>query len=367
MRLAITHAFCWPEVRRGAERYIQSMGAALVGRGHEVVILSAGWEPGASELDGVKTVRFRRVARDGRQHERHFGARVLQPLLAGRFDAVHSMGRHDAVASILAAAAHPRRRTVFTDLGVPDRAWWRAQGRVESLAIGRVVRSIDVYGCMSRWALSFLERDWHRSDGVVTPGGVELADFRPAARHPQPTLLFSGAVTEPRKGVADLLQAMAVVSRQVPDVRLQLSGPGDPRELLAGAPPGVADRVEVLGRGSPDEQAERYARAWLTVLPSIYDSFGMALVESLACGTPLVTTTEGAPKELVDEGSTGTTCRAHDPSDLAAAILRGLELAQASATVEACRASAGRYDWSTSLAPAVECLYRGEPPPPPWR
>lgn len=367
MRLAITHAFCWPEVRRGAERYIQSLGAALVGRGHDVVIFSSGWAPGTTELDGVRTLRFRRVASDDRRHERHFGARVLPALLAGRFDAVHSMGRHDAVASIVAAAAHPHRRTVFTDLGVPDRAWWRTQGRAELLAIRRVVRSIDTYGCMSRWALSFLERDWGRSDGVVTPGGVDLAHFRPSARHAEPTVLFSGAVTEPRKGVADLLQAMAVVSHDVPDVRLQLSGPGDPGALLAGAPPGVADRVDVLGRGSPDEQAERYARAWLTVLPSTYDSFGMALVESLACGTPLVTTTEGAPKELVDEASTGTTCRADDPSDLAAAILRGLDLAGDPATVAACRASASRFDWSTSLAPAAECLYRGELPPPPWR
>lgn len=367
MRLAITHAFCWPEVRRGAERYIQSLGAALVGRGHDVDILSSGWEPGTTELDGVRTVRFRRVARDDRRHERHFGARVLPPLLAGQFDAVHSMGRHDAVASIVANAAHPHRRTVFTDLGVPDRAWWRTQGRAESLAIGRVVRSIDVYGCMSRWALSFLERDWGRADGVVTPGGVDLADFRPAARPLRPTLLFSGALTEPRKGVADLLQAMAIVSRHVPDVRLQLSGPGDPATLLAGAPPGVAERVEVLGRGRPDEQAERYGRAWLTVLPSIYDSFGMALVESLACGTPLVTTTEGAPKELVDEARTGTTCRAHDPADLAAAILRGLDLARSPETIAACRATARRFDWTTSLAPAAECLYRGELPPPPWR
>jgi len=366
VRLAITHAFCWPEVRRGAERYIQSMGAALAGRGHEVVVLSSGWEPGITELDGVTTVRYRRVARDDRHHERHFGARVLPPLLAGRFDAVHSMGRHDAVASILAATAHPDRRTVFTDLGVPDRGWWQTQARAELFAVGRVVRSIDVYGCMSRWALSFLERDWHRSDGVVTPGGVDLAQFRPAQRHPAPTLLFSGAVTEPRKGVADLLAAMAVVGRHVPDVRLQLSGPGDPRELLAAAPPGVADRVEILGRGAPEVQTRRYAQAWLTVLPSTYDSFGMALVESLACGTPIVTTTAGAPKELVDEAVTGTSCRPHDSNDLAAAILRGIDLARVPTTVEACRSSASRFDWSTRLAPAVECLYRGESPPPPW-
>jgi phosphatidylinositol alpha-mannosyltransferase len=247
---------------------------------------------------------------------------------------------------------------VFTDLGNPDRAWWRGVGRHDVAALRRVVRSIDVYGCMSRWSLAFLARDWGRTDGVVTPGGVSLEEFRPAsARADVPTLLFSGAVTEPRKGVADLLAALPSVIEREPDVRLQLSGPGDPAELLAAAPPEVVGRVEVLGRGTPGEQRDHYGAAWLTVLPSTHDSFGMALVESLACGTPLVVTTHGAPHELVDDGITGVRCRPHDPADLADAIVRGLALTRRSTTVAACRQSAERFDWATSLAPACEALY----------
>ena len=45
VRIAFTHAFCWPEVRRGAERFTQELGAALVERGHEVTILSAAGTP----------------------------------------------------------------------------------------------------------------------------------------------------------------------------------------------------------------------------------------------------------------------------------------------------------------------------------
>jgi phosphatidylinositol alpha-mannosyltransferase len=357
MRIAFTHAFCWPEVRRGAERFIQELGAALVERGHEVTILSAGWEPGTTELDGVRTVRLRRRREDGWGHEADFARRVLPRLVTGRYDAVHSMGRRDARASIRAARLHPARRTVITDLGLPSTEWWD-QFPIEAKVVRAVVRGIDVYSCMSRYALGYLGRDYGRHDGVVVPGGVDLGEFAPAAaREDRPTLLYSGALDEPRKGIATLLEALPLIAAAVPDVRLQLSGPGDPAPFLAAAPAGAVARTEVLGAGDPALQHERYGRAWATCLPSVSDSFGMALIESLACGTPLVVSTDGAPQELVDEGATGAICTPFDARSVADACLRALRLAQADGTVDACRATARRFDWRAGVAPWAERLY----------
>ena len=367
MKIALTHCFCWPEVRRGAERYAQQLGAALVTRGHEVTILSSGWEAVDDELDGVRTVRLRRRHDDVGRHEADFGRRVLPRLLQDDWDVVHSLGRHDGAASVRAARFRRGRRTVYTDLGLPSRAWWRSQPRRDQRAVRTVVRGVDVYGCMSRYALAFLAEDYDRTDGVVMPGGVELDQFVPAERRtPAPTVLFSGAIDEPRKGVATLLAAMALVLEVRPDASLWLSGPGDAGPLLADVPAEVRERVEVLGVGDRDRQHERYGQAWVTTLPSTHDSFGMALVESLACGTPLVVTTHGAPKELVDEGRTGELCEPGDARGLADALLRGFDLAGRPETVEACRTSAAAFDWRASVAPAAEALYLGESPRPFW-
>lgn len=356
MRIAFTHAFCWPEVRRGAERFIQELGAALVERGHEVTILSSGWDASTSVLDGVRTVRLRRRREQQHAHEADFGRRLLPRLAAGRFDAVHSMGRRDALASIRAARLHPRRRTVITDLGIPSREYWSHFGK-EAAVVEAVVRGVDVYSCMSQHALDHLAREYGRTDGVVVPGGVDLRTFRPGDRSPHPTLLFSGALDEPRKGLSTLLEALPIVAATEPDVRLLLSGPGDPDGVLAAAPASAVERTELLGTGESGRQHERYASAWATCLPSVADSFGMVLVESLACGTPIVVTTDGAPKELVDEGCTGELCEPHDPEGLAKACVRALALARLPETVDRCRRAASRFDWRTSLAPLVEGLY----------
>jgi glycosyltransferase involved in cell wall biosynthesis len=308
----------------------------------------------------VTVVRLRRRHENEYRHEADFGRRLVPRLALERFHAVHSLGRRDALASVRAARLHPRRRTVFTDLGLPDPGYWETVGPREARAVRKVVQGIDVYSGMSRCALSHLERGYGRRDGVVVPGGVDLDSFVPAPeRAPEPLILFSGAVDQRRKGVPDLLQALPLIARAEPRVELWLSGPGDPEPFLAEAPSEARERTTALGLGDAGAQHERYGRAWVTCLPSIFDSFGMALVESLACGTPIVTTTHSAPPELVDEGVTGEVCEPEDPRSLAEACLRGFELARRPPTVQACRASAERFDWNRGIAPLVERLYAG--------
>jgi phosphatidyl-myo-inositol alpha-mannosyltransferase len=360
LRIAVAHAYCHPEVRRGAERFVPGLAAALARRGHRVTHISAAWRPGRAEEDGVETIRMRRVFRNPLKHEADFGRRLFLRLLAGRFDAVHTLGRHDTAASVRAARLHPGRRTVFTDLGLPNPASWERLGKREARAAQRAVDGVDVYSAMSETAVESLTENYGRADGVVVPGGVDLSAFRPAPeREPVPTILFSGALEERRKGVPVLLEAVALVAKARPDVSLWLSGPGNPEALLAVAPAAARERTQTLGPGDRDRQGERYARAWVTCLPSTFDSFGMALLESLACGTPIVATTHSAPKELVVPGITGELCGPEDPEDLAEALLRALHLAESSGIAARCRAWAERYGWDRGLAPLCEALYRG--------
>jgi phosphatidylinositol alpha-mannosyltransferase len=352
MKVAITHPYSWPEVRRGAERITVETGRALAARGHEVTVFTAGDSANKRRAGGVTTVRYRRVFDNSLRHERWFGWRVLPALVRGRFDAVHSLMPHDAMAAIRARRL-TGHVTVYEEMGNPYRWWWKRlpDQRVRE----RVVRDVDVYACMSRYALRVLEEEWKRG-GVVIPGGVRLDEFAPAnQRAPEPTILFSGAVAEPWKHLDTLLEAVALLAGREPGIRLLLSGPGDPAPLLAAAPFEARTRTTVLDLGAADQQAERYGNAWVTALPSEADSFGMALVESLACGTPIVVSDNGAPPELVTS-DTGAVARLGDAEALASALTTGLELARREETRERCRERAGEFDWG-AIAPFLEKLY----------
>ena len=330
---------------------------ALATRGHRVTILTSGWRPGRRQEGPVTIISYRRLSRNPVVHEAWFGWRIIPELVRGRYDVVHSLMPGDAQGAIR-AARWGRHRTVYEELGIPLMDWFLAlpnrRARLD------VVRRVDVYGCMSEFALRVLERDQGRI-GVLIPGGVRLDEFKPAPnREARPTILFSGALSEPRKGVATLLKAVAILAQTEPDVQLWLSGPGDVSALLNAAPPDAAQRTEALELGEPNQQADRYGRAWVTALPSTNESFGMVLVESLACGTPIVVADHSAPPELVRPG-TGALSRPEDPESLAEALLVGLALARDPETARRCRAVAEEYDWDTALAPSLEAMYLASP------
>jgi phosphatidylinositol alpha-mannosyltransferase len=361
--VALTHAFSWPEVRRGAERLVAELSHALAQLGVEVTVFSSAFEPGTTRRDGVREVRLKRRQEDTGRAEAAFGRHVLPRLLAGRFDVVHSFGRRDGVASLRAARVHPRRVTVHTEIGIPWRSWWETMGE-ETAYFERVVRDVDVYACMSEYSLGVLESDYGRT-GVLLPGGVDVERFRPAAaiRSAQPTILFSGALAEWRKGLAPLLEALPMIAKEEPDVRLLLSGPGDVAALLAAAPEEARARTDVLGTGSLEEQPARYASAWVCALPSSSETFGLVLLEALACGTPVVAADHAALPELVTPGVTGALCEFGDPPSIARACIDAIRLARDASTEQACRASALPYDWKTAIAPRCLALYEHHPPP----
>jgi phosphatidylinositol alpha-mannosyltransferase len=352
----MTHAFCWPEVRRGAERLVAELSQALHRLGHEVTVLTSAFDPGSSRAPGLREVRFRRRHNDVAVAEAAFGRRVLPALVTGRFDVVHSYGRRDGVASVRAARMHPRRATVHTDIGIPLRSWWAAMGK-EAAYAERVIRDVDVYACMSRYSLAVLEADYGRK-GALIPGGVDCDRFRPAERRTtHPTILYSGALDEPRKGVAALLEALPLVVAEEPGVRLQLSGPGNATPLLEAASAEARERTDVLSVGSLDEQPGRYGRAWVCALPSQNDTFGLALVEALACGTPVVAADHAALPELVIPGVTGSLCEHGDAISIARACLEAIALARSKDTVDACRESARPFDWLSGVAPRCVAVY----------
>jgi phosphatidyl-myo-inositol alpha-mannosyltransferase len=354
VRVAITHPYSWPDVRRGAERVIAETSVALAARGHDVTVLTSGGAASRTRRDGVRTVRYRRLFSGSYRHEHWFGWRILPALLLGRFDVVHSLAPWDAVTSIHAARV-TGHRTIYQEVGNPIRS--EVERRGDRTPRERVIRDIDVFGCMSEFSRSHLVEGWGRS-GTIIPGGVRLSDFCPVRRRDRPTILFAGAFERPMKHVRELLAAVAVLARRQPEVQLLLSGPGDAGPLLAEAPAAARERTTVLPLGEPGDLPIQYASAWVTCLPTLIDSFGLVVVESMAAGTPVVVGPEGAPRELVDP-QVGVVAPSLEPEPLAAALAQALQLSQRPEAVERCRAVARRYDWDGSVAPLLEALYEG--------
>lgn len=133
---------------------------------------------------------------------------------------------------------------------------------------------------------------------------------------------------------------------------LVLAGPGDPSSALAAATDRVQASVDVR---SPDaDLVDVYSESWVTVLPSMREAFGLVLVESLACGTPIVAITgSGGPAEIVRPGL-GVLASDPSPKALAIALREALQLDDR----DACRAEAtAHYGWDEAIVPQLLQVY----------
>ena len=218
---------------------------------------------------------------------------------------------------------------------------------------------------------------------TVVPCGVDLRRFQPrdigAARAaldlpppPHRVVLLVGRI-EPLKGIDSLIEATALVLRKRPEWRGNLTalvvGGGaehEPerwnaeqkrldhlrREL------GIADAIRFAGAQPQEYLAQFYAAADIVTMPSHYESFGMAALEGLASGRPVVATSAGGPAYIVEDGVSGFHVPPEQPQALAAHLERLLADDELRETIgRAARQRAMRFGWPTVACDILQ-VYR---------
>ena len=237
----------------------------------------------------------------------------------------------------LVVTLHDLIPAVFPDENMPDpgvrRFYWaraeviRQADRVLSVSQATADDAVNLFGL--------------RSDRLSITGGGVSESFRPPTRlsdvratlgHARPSidaeyLLYTGGM-DYRKNVDGLLSAYAGLPKGLRNRyklvlvgRLGLEDPRGPYAAKA-ASLGISDRVVFAGFVSDEELVLLYQGASLFVFPSLYEGFGLPVVEALACGAPAIVGRNSSLVELMDDE------RAFfdpaDPSSIQAALARAL-------------------------------------------
>ena len=150
---------------------------------------------------------------------------------------------------------------------------------------------------------SFLARGFDASRIYRNPLGVDLRRFQPPPQAPSPPqaaglrVIYAGSLSV-RKGIPDLLAGFAAAA--LPDAQLTLIG-GPAAELaplLEQRGPGVT----LLGHRPQDELAALYGKAHCFVMASVEEGMAMVQLQALACGLPLICTTNTGGEDLLRSG-----------------------------------------------------------------
>ncbi|HEX3786090.1 MAG TPA: glycosyltransferase family 4 protein [Pseudonocardiaceae bacterium] len=166
-----------------------------------------------------------------------------------------------------------------------------------------------------------------REDAVTIHPGIDPETFAPGAPEPfglPPHALFVGSLAKAAryKNLPDLLRALRHLKDQGCHVNLTIVGDGDARrdyeELTAAL--GLSWQVSFAGILTGVALTAAYQRSSFLVLPTLFDSFGTVLAETMACARPVVATTAGGITEIVTSGVDGLLVPPGDRVQLSSAI-----------------------------------------------
>jgi glycosyltransferase involved in cell wall biosynthesis len=170
-------------------------------------------------------------------------------------------------------------------------------------------------------------RNLRVNNPVLAPLAVDTGFYRPATITSETaprgeqyffSVSWTSSTNVIRKGVRQTIEAFARIAPELPDVRLKLAGkPGDHhgklQELVRDL--SLQDRVDFLGMISDEEKRDHYQRCLAYVQPTLYEGFGLAIAEAIACGAPVITSNRGAVPEV-----SGTFGSCIDPHDVGALV-----------------------------------------------
>ncbi|MFF1669177.1 glycosyltransferase family 4 protein, partial [Nocardiopsis flavescens] len=273
MRIGLVCPYSW-DVPGGVQQHVGDLADALIARGHEVSVLAPVGDGTADLPDHlVPAGRPVPVPYNGSVARLSFGprtaARVRRWIARGDFDVLHIHEPAAPSVSLLAcwAAEGPLVGTFHT-----------ANPRSRAMAAGSHALRSALEKVHARIAVSEAARrtlvEHVGGDAVLIPNGVAVRRF--AAAPPLPgfpggggSLGFLGRLDEPRKGLAVLLEAFALLAPHRPGLRLLVAGPGDPGPALAALPARLRGRVVLTGRLDDADKVRAYHSADLFCAPNL--------------------------------------------------------------------------------------------------
>jgi phosphatidylinositol alpha-mannosyltransferase len=225
----------------------------------------------------------------------------------------------------------------------------------------RVWNRVTVGVAVSEAAASFLRRAVPAATLEIVPNGVDVAAFSTA--RPRADLLAGRRILwvnrlDAQKGFPVALAAFSKVLAEIPDATFVVVGEGKDRETLRLLTEQALGRVDMRGAAENADVPAYQAACEVFVASAVgQESFGIAVVEAMAAGVPVVASDIPGYREVVTDGEDGLLVPPRDPEALAAGLVRVLrepELAKRHG--EAGRERARTFDWPV-VVDRLEELY----------
>ncbi len=256
---------------------------------------------------------------------------------------------------------HAEKKPAYaSDLGEVEKSKEEIERRNKEIDLA------DIIVTASSYTMKTIESTGVPSDKIViNPYGVDLSMFRSDGKNRKlsPVIfLFAGWFSQ-RKGIYYLLEAW---EKAALPCGFELWLAGGSKDNLQKWGKKLPDNIKILGRLSHVQLAETYNKSHVFVFPSLFEGFGLVILEAMASGLPVITTCNTAGPDLIDPGVNGFLINDGDVDELTKYIQKLANDNSLRAKMgAAARLRAEKYTWSAygdRCATICHNLYQGNKP-----
>lgn len=185
-----------------------------------------------------------------------------------------------------------------------------------------ILKAADTIRVVNPKTYSFLKYKYPKKRIYFIPIATNLGFWRIKKKRKLQKQIVTVARLSPEKDISLLVSAMAELASKYPDLKCIIIGEGQERKKIERLieKHRLERNVKLLGRKDPEQIKKIYAKSSIFVLPSKYEGWGLAAVEALATGTPVIMTDTGCAGKAVVPGRTGIVIKIGDTKGLVRAI-----------------------------------------------
>lgn len=202
-------------------------------------------------------------------------------------------------------------------------------------------------------------RNITNSNIYVVPNGVDFEKIQKIRAEDilkHPAILFVGGLGKV-KGIDVLLNAVPIIQKEIQNLHVYIAGSGAEEGKLKKLVKAlnIEENVKFLGFISGEEKYAYYKSADIYVQPSRYETFGVVLLEAMACGKPVIASRVGGIPFVVEDGKTGLLFESENIEELAEKVILLLRDEELRVKMgEAGRERAREFTWERSAEMTVE-------------
>jgi len=335
----------------GAEVFAQEIAERLVRDGHEVDVITGLLDENLEKFEIINGVNIYRVRiYKGKYYVRYLSSlsyvfssllKALRLRKARRYDIIHAHAEVGGIAGVIFKKLVRRPLLVTVQGGAPSDMVLR--NKIIRRVVGWCFVNSNAVHVISRY-LKERAKLLGAKKIILIPDGVDDTKFHPMSK--EDLKRKHGFYTDRRiiltvcpghfrgknpssydTGYPSLIKAFGELTKEIPDLQLVFIGEGHKRNEFKdiAAALHVEDRVTFLGFIPHDMLPDYFGMAEVFIRPSVGEGLGIAFIEAMACGVPVIGTNIGGIPDIIKHGENGLMVSPYNVEDIMNALRKILE------------------------------------------